>query len=290
LQKGLSGPHHGAKVRIRLIEQGAVLAESERVAALAVDLAGELKRLQGEVRARPDDVKLRTYLFQLLAVNGDWQRALNQLQVCAQLAPSAIPMAQTYREAIRCEVFRADVFAGRRTPQILGEPPPWMGLMVESLEKFAQGHVAAAEELRGAALEQAPATPGTIDGTAFEWIADADSRLGPVCEAIIDGKYYWVPFERIVNLKVEAPTDLRDFVWVGAHFKLTTEAIQIALIPVRYPGTETAEREALRLARMTTWVEAAPQTFTGLGQRMWATDVGEFALLDTREIAFAATA
>jgi type VI secretion system protein ImpE len=277
-------------VRIRNIKQGAALAESERVAALAGDVAGELKRLQGEVRSRPDDVKLRIYLFQLLAVNGDWQRALNQLQVCAQLSASAIPMAQTYREAIRCEVFRGEVFAGRRMPQILGEPPEWMGLMVQSLEKFALGHVAAAEDLRERALEQAPAKAGTIDGKAFEWIADADSRLGPICEAIIDGKYYWVPFERIVNLKVEAPTDLRDFVWVGAQFKLTTEAVQIALVPVRYPGSEASDREAIRLARMTTWVEAGPQTFAGVGQRMWATDVGEFALLDTREIAFAAAA
>ena len=42
---------------------------------LTTDLAGELKRLQGEVRLRPDDAKLRTYLFQLFAVIGDWQRA-----------------------------------------------------------------------------------------------------------------------------------------------------------------------------------------------------------------------
>lgn len=266
------------------------MADSERVSGLAVDLAGELKRLQGEVRAHPEDAKLRTYLFQLLAVNGEWQRALNQLQVCAQLAASAIPMAQTYREAIRCEVFRAEVFAGKRTPQILGEPPSWMGLMVESLEKFAKGHVAAAEGLRAEALELAPATAGTIDGKPFDWIADGDSRLGPVCEAIVDGKYYWVPFDRIASIRVEAPTDLRDFVWVGAQLRLTTDAVQLALIPARYPGTEAADKDALRLARMTTWVEAGPSTFVGLGQRMWATDVGEFALLDTREIALRAGA
>ena len=55
------------------------MAGSERVSALTVDLAAELRRLQGEVRAHPDDAKLRIYLFQLLAVNGEWHRALNQL-------------------------------------------------------------------------------------------------------------------------------------------------------------------------------------------------------------------
>jgi protein involved in temperature-dependent protein secretion len=31
-------------------------------------------------------------------------------------------------------------------------------------------------------------------GNLFAWLADADVRLGPVLEAIVDGKYYWIPF------------------------------------------------------------------------------------------------
>lgn len=266
------------------------MAASGRFPQLTADLASELKRLQGEVRLHPEDAKLRTYLFQLLAVSGDWQRALNQLQLSAQLAVGAIPMAQTYREAIRCEAFRGEVFAGKRTPHVLGEPPAWIGLLVESLEKLAQGHVAPAEALRAQAFEQAPGSGGTIDGKPFAWIADADSRLGPVCEAIVDGKYYWVPFERLAKVKVDAPTDLRDIVWASAQLELTTGAKQIALLPARYPGTESAGKDALRLSRMTEWRELGPDTFAGIGQRMWATDVGEFALLDTREIVLAAIA
>ena len=266
------------------------MADSGRFPALTADLAGELKRLQGEVRLHPEDGKLRTYLFQLLTVNGEWQRALNQLQVSAQLAVGAIPMARTYREAIRCETFRAEVFEGKRTPHILGEPPAWIGLLVESLEKLAHGHVAAAEALRADAFEQAPATGGTIDGKPFEWIADADSRLGPVCEAIVDGKYYWVPFERLASVKVDAPSDLRDVVWASAQLEFTTGAKQIALLPARYPGTESASKDALRLSRMTEWRKLGPDTYAGTGQRMWATDAGEFALLDTREIVFTVNA
>jgi type VI secretion system protein ImpE len=262
------------------------LADNQRLGGLDNDLADELKRLQAEVRAHPDDAKLRTYLFQLLAVMGDWQRALNQLQVAGQLAVGALPMAQTYREAIRCEVFRAEVFAGKRTPHVLGEPPAWLGLLVEALEKLAHGHVAAAAELRAQALEQAPARAGTIDGKPFEWIADADSRLGPVCEAIIDGKYYWVPFERLAGVDVDAPCDLRDFVWAAAQLQLASSAAQIALIPARYPGTEAATDDHARLSRITTWRDLGSETYTGIGQRMWATEGGEFALLDTREIRF----
>ena len=38
-----------------------------------------------------------------------------------------------------------------------------------------------------------------MDGHGFEWIADADSRLGPLLEVILEGKYYWAPFCRIAR-------------------------------------------------------------------------------------------
>jgi type VI secretion system protein ImpE len=53
---------------------------------------------------------------------------------------------------------------------------------------------------------------------------------------------------------------------------------------VRYPGTEASSDESLRLARKTDWQSIDEETYFGIGQRMFATDAGEFALLDTRSI------
>lgn len=72
----------------------------------AGDLDGALGALQDAVRSNASDPKLRIFLFQLLAVLGDWKRAITQLKVCAELDPSALSMAQTYREGIICEVYR----------------------------------------------------------------------------------------------------------------------------------------------------------------------------------------
>jgi len=185
---------------------------------------------------------------------------------------------------VRAEVFRAEVFAGRKQPSFLGEPPAWAGLLLESLKLLAEGHVDKAESMRGDALESAPASEGTVDGHAFEWIADADSRLGPVCEAIVDGKYVWIPFANMVRLTIEPPADLRDFVWSAAHMQLVNGGETVALVPSRYPGSEASADAAIRLARKTEWRELAGDTFVGLGQRMWATDAGEYPMLDTREI------
>ena len=51
----------------------------------AADPAGALKALSDEVRAKPGDAKLRVFMAQLLCVLGQWERALNQLNVAAEL-------------------------------------------------------------------------------------------------------------------------------------------------------------------------------------------------------------
>jgi len=252
------------------------------------DPLGALKQLQEQVRARPADAKLRIFLFQLLAVLGQWERARTQLDVAAGLDPGALAMAQTYREAILCELLRSQVFAGNKSPMVLGQPDAWLALLIESVLQSGRGEAAAAARLRDEAFQQAPETSGTVDGTAFSWIADADSRLGPVLEAIVSGRYYWIPFARLKRIVIEPPADLRDFVWMPAHLELENSGETVALIPTRYPGSESSEDTQIVLGRKTTWVEVADGVFHGLGQRILATDEGERALMDVREIVLGA--
>lgn len=247
-------------------------------------LADALSGVQDQVRKSPADAKHRIFLFQLLAITGDWERAATQLAVVGEMDSQALPMVQTYREALRCEALRARIFAGEKTPLVFGDPEDWLARLLEAARLTAQGHHAEAEALRGEALEQAPALPGEIDGQPFEWIADADSRLGPVCEAIFNGKYYWVPFHRLQAISVEPPTDLRDFVWMPARLTFANGGESVALIPTRYPGSEKHAESEVRLARKTDWLQSAEGTYLGLGQRMFATDQGEYPLMDVRHI------
>jgi len=249
----------------------------------AGEARGALEQLKQEVRKTPRDVRLRTFLFRLFAVFGEWERALTQLTAAAELDPLAVPMAQIYRAVIRSEVLRGKVFAGERTPTIFGQPEAWMSLLIEADRVLAAGRADDAAALRDDAFDQAPATSGTLDGTEFGWIADADPRLGPMLEAMVDGKYYWVPFHRLRSAELDPPSDLRDQVWLPSHFTWANGGESVGFIPVRYPGTETAADPALALARRTEWQEVGPWHL-GLGQRLLATDSGEFPLLDTRRI------
>jgi len=243
-----------------------------------------LTALQQEVRSNPADAKRRVFLFQLMCVLGQWDRALTQLNVAADMDPSTLAMAQTYREAIRCELFRNEVFEGRRAPLIFGAPEEWIALMLEALRLNSAGEHGHAADVRGKAFESAPATDGKLGEEPFEWLADGDSRLGPMLEAIIDGKYYWLPFNRIRSINIEAPEDLRDVVWMPGQFTFANGGQKVGLIPTRYPGSEANEDASIRMSRKTEWQESGPDTFFGLGQRLLATDSGDYPLMDIRTL------
>jgi type VI secretion system protein ImpE len=256
----------------------------------AGDPAQALAALQAQVREKPGDAKLRVFLFQLLCVLGQWERAMAQLEVCGQLDASTLAMVQTYREAIKCEAVRGAVFAGKTTPVIFGQPAEWIALLVQALSHEAQGHLEQAQQLRAQAFEAAPTTAGTLNGEAFDWIADADSRLGPVLEVVLNGRYTWVPFEALAAVKVDAPEDLRDMVWAPVQLTFANGGETVALVPTCYPGTREQPEGRLKLARATEWLPCGNEQYAGLGQRIISTSSAELGLLEVREISLSSSA
>ena len=153
---------------------------------------------------------------------------------------------------------------------------PWVMLSAGA------GKADKAADLRARAFDAAPAASGMANGQTFEWIADADMRLGPVLEVIVNGRYFWLPFAQIGGLEIEPPTDLRDAVWTAATLRLVNGGEVVALIPTRYAGTTESGDAAAKLARATTWTDAGAETFVGTGQRLLATDEGDIPIMDLR--------
>jgi type VI secretion system protein ImpE len=258
------------------------MTAEESVRAGRLDEA--LAELQAQVRKQPADAKLRVFLFQLLSVMGQWDRALTQLKVAGDMDASSATMMATYKEVIRCEMLRAEVFAGRQRPLLFGKPAEWMALLVEALRLSGEQKFEDAAKLREQALEAAPTTSGAVDEKPFEWISDADQRIGPMLEAIVNGRYYWIPFGRLSEVRIEKPADLRDIAWTPAYLTFANGGETVGLIPTRYPGSEKSSSAALVMARGTEWSETPGGTFVGLGQRLLATNEAEHALMDIRQI------
>ena len=90
----------------------------------------------------------------------------------------------------------------------------------------------------------------------------------------------------LLPLPPKPPADLLDMVWTEVVMKLQNGGETAAMMPVRYPDSHSDPEGKIRLSRMTSFGETPGGTRTGLGQRLFATDVEDHAQLETREIQF----
>jgi len=248
------------------------------------DLEGALASLQEDIRKTPTDIRLRVFLFQLLCILGRWERAIIQLKACATLDPYMSEMAHMYRTAIICEIHREKVFRSEQQPLVFGEPAEWIASMIEALRLQVDGNHRAARDLRERAFDAASTVSGTLNASGFSWVADADPRLGPLLEIIVNGRYFWAPFTAFSRITMHPPADLRDKVWMPATVTWSNSGEAVVLIPTRYAGTNDAAGNQHRLAQATDWLDAGTDITAGVGQRVLATDSEDCALMDLREL------
>ena len=270
------------------------------------NLQDALSRVEALVREEPVNATQRFALVDVLCVLGQWERALKQLQTAARLAPMMEPYAQMVRGLIRTEHQRAEVFAGRLLPTPVVDRPAWMEDLARAMGHNAKGEHVHADRLREAALSQAPVIGGMCFVQSeeagselvqhhFEWLSDTDSRLGPLCELMMNGSYRWVAYADIQSMMLPAATRLLDLVWLPVKLKLRGTQVRDQLlhgyVPVRYSGTESVsadvgmhQRDALLLSRLTRWQNVGDSGVFACGQKTLMSEGVDFPLLDLREL------
>lgn len=250
----------------------------------AGDIDGARAALIDQVRKAPNDQGGRMFLFQLLCVLQEWEKAASQLRALASLSPEAQMLSVVYNQAIEAEKARALAFSGRGAFPVIGGGE-WLGSLAEAMSATSVGDFGRATQLRDAAFDQASDTPGEIDGHSFEWISDADGRFGPALEIIVAGQWGLLGFDAISSIKTSGAKDLRDLVWLPVEVAFRSGQSAAAFLPARYPSADAADPD-LRLARKTIW-RAGPLGDEGVGQRLLTLDDGqELALLSIRSLQF----
>ncbi|HDR9586877.1 TPA: ImpE/SciE family protein [Burkholderia stabilis] len=250
-----------------------------------IPLADQIERIEARIRSQPTTAPHRWALFQLLCIVGQWSRAIQQLQVWAKLEPSQGRTAQMYRDLIRAERWRAKVVEGREHPGAVLASPPWIDALLDAMRHAADEQVEQADIVRDAAFRAAPNVPLVAPQGGAAWIADSDSRFGPVCEFITAGHYRWVPFADLAAWRVSQPTQPVDLVWAPCALTLVDGSDVHGFMPARYPGSETGN-DAVRLGRKTLWHDIGRTGVVALGQKTWATDLGDFSLFELAHAEF----
>jgi type VI secretion system protein ImpE len=236
-----------------------------------------------KIRAKnsPEDLAARSALWQIFAARGELDRARKQLDMIPKLDGTWMIETQACHGLLDAEVTREAIFAGIEPPACLGQPPEWFGSLAAALQCLGEGRNEAALPLLAEVWNSGEACPGSVNGVPFEWVRDGDARIGPCLEVIIQGKYYWAPWERVMKLEMKPPTEVRDRLWQPAMIQLTEEGSIEAFLPVRYPQPRNDDE---RMARRTEWVALGEELFLGHGQKCLVTDSDPVGYLDVREL------
>ena len=238
------------------------------------------------VRKAPTEAGHRSVLFQLYCLQGNWEGAQTQLKLVGDLDVETTMWAGVCEKLMACEAHRRQVYAGEKPPTFFGEPPAWVGDTMESFRLGLAGQWEAAAASQARALEAAPAVPLSVNGMEAEWVADADSRFGPLLEAFVDGKYFWIPFEHVRELTPRPRTHLMDAIWAPVDFEWLNQGKAAGFIPVRYFGSETHPDGMVRVGRKTEWEQKTENFYIGAGQRTLATCADDVPILELKTLVF----
>jgi type VI secretion system protein ImpE len=217
-----------------------------------------IQALGEEVRNAPLDTRRRTFLFELLAFAGEYDRAEKHLHVLTESSQSAALGALLYRSALHAERTRQQMFLTRSYP----------------------------------ASRATQTADGKHDGRLVESFCDADERIGASLEIFVAGSYTWIALEQIASIEVPRPKRLRDLLWTPATVTPRTAYSSMelgeVLLPVLYPLSWKHQDDSVRLGRTTIWEESGDEagSLTPFGQKIFSIDGQDVPILELGRVEF----
>lgn len=217
-----------------------------------------VQALNAELRNSPEDIKRRTFLFELLCFAGNFDRAEKQLDILSQGSPDAMTGAMLYRAALHAERTRQEMFEKNTYP------------------------------LTGFTVHE---PSGILNGKPFESLTDSDPRIGPRLEVFGAGQYMWIPFEHIASLEMQPPKRLRDLLWAPVILRTGPEfkGVELGevLVPTLAPFSFRHADDAVRLGRASVWEEQGGDEAIPFGQKTFLVDGEDFPILELRRLEIA---
>ncbi len=250
-------------------------------------LNAAIESLLKEVKANPSDITRRIFLFELCCLAGQWDRAEKQLDVVGMQDANAAISVLAYRGNLQAERDRQKLFTDGLAPHFLNEPPAYVDLLLDAINRIREGNYAEARVTLDEAEDLRPAFSGNLNGELdFEDFRDYNDLTSSVLELIVKGQYVWMPIEQIASLEIAAPTNLRDLVWTQARVEAKDGTVGEVYIPALYAGTTQSENDQARLGRATDWNELPEEIFTGIGLRLFFINGEDKPMLQVRNIEF----
>lgn len=235
------------------------------------------------VKKDPLDAARRVFLCELLCFAGNLERADKQLETVILQEPKAIAIL-SFRQLLRAGKARQECFADGRVPEFLGEPTPALQLHLRASIMIREGDSAQAAQLLQEAEETRPKMRGTCDGESFDDLRDVDDMTASFFEVLTsNGKYFWIPTERVRLIEFRPPEVPRDLIWRRAHMVVQDGPDGEIFIPALYWRTDQSGDNQLQMGRATDWQEDG-ELVRGVGQRTYLIGEKDRGIMEISEI------
>ena len=249
-------------------------------------LSDAIAAAQAALRKAPTDLGARVLLAELLAFAGNLERADVILDAASTIDPSSALVVAEFRQLVRADTARRQLFRDGRVPEFLGEPTEAQRLQLAALVALREGDTAEAARQCAAAEAVRPHCPGKHNGTAFDDFRDVDDLLAGTVEVLTTtGKYYWIPAERLISATFHEPKRPRDLLWRRASMSVDQGPDGDVYVPAVYGGDDTLT-EKQRLGRETDWRQAAGGPVRGVGQRVFLLGDADVAVMELGALTF----
>lgn len=249
-------------------------------------LADAVAAAQAAVKKAPLDLAARILLAEMLVFSGNLERADVLLDAASTIDPSAALVVAEFRQLIRADTARRQLFRDGRVPELLSDATEAQSLQLAALVALREGDTAGAAAKAAAAEEARPRVPGRHGDAAFDDIRDADDLLAGSFEVLTTtGKYFWIPTERVISAEFHPPKRPRDLIYRRVSMTVSEGPSGDVYIPVIYGGVED-QGEILQLGRETDWREADGGLVRGVGQRVFLLGENDAAVMELGELSF----
>ncbi|MDO6685498.1 MULTISPECIES: type VI secretion system accessory protein TagJ [unclassified Agarivorans] len=229
------------------------------------------------LKVKPKDLEARSSFIELLCIDGQLERADQQLDLLVKQHPECVPGALNMRQIVHAAQSRVDFANGGDTATLTSGAKQSLTPLVElrlallnqdkpELERTAQQ----LEALR----ENAPLD---INEKSCDELRDIDDSLAGYLEAFgSNGLYYLVPFSEVTWLKLLPANNLFEHIWRRAEIDIKDGPTGEVFIPMTYLASET---DAEKLGRETDWQPLLDSEFyQGRGQKLWLVNDGALTL------------
>ncbi|WP_372620185.1 type VI secretion system accessory protein TagJ [Falsiroseomonas sp.] len=252
-------------------------------------LADAVAAAGAAVKRAPGDLGARILLAELLAFSGNAERADVILDAAADVEPAAAVAVAEFRQLLRAEGARRQLFRDGRVPEFLGEPNAAQRHALAALVALRAGDAAEAARLSAEAEAARPKVAGRHEGHAFDDMRDADDLLAASFEVLTTtGKYFWIPVERVASVEFHAPRRPRDLLWRRASMSVNQGPDGDVYIPAIYAPPEGMDDASLLLGRSTDWVGPEEGPVRGLGQRTFLLGEEAATIMELKTLTFGA--